>query len=128
MERCSTCRMLEECGPTLTASLVVRKLLLTALGPTEAEPALRMLAAARFDGDLGGRLHDLLTDEISNESDTAWSGLMGSKDEPFGVYVKRFEGVYFVHAIEYDPAGYFLSVQDAVNYVFSTWEDVRTAG
>jgi hypothetical protein len=86
-----------------------------------------MLAAARFYGDLGGTLHDLLTDEISCGADTVWSGLMGSEDEPFGVHVRAYERVYFVHAIEYDPVGYFQTLQDAVDYIFNTWEGVRAA-
>jgi hypothetical protein len=126
MERCSTCRTLEECGPTLASSQAVRKRLRGALGPADAESAVRMLATGRFEDDLGGKLHDLLTDEISCGADTVWSGRMGSEDDPFGVYVRGYEGVYFVHAIEYDPVGYFLRPQDAVDYIFSTWDDART--
>ncbi len=96
----------------------------------EYRRALEALASDRLEGSFGARLHDFLVDEIHNESTTAWSSHIFDPDDEededrhFPIWINDYRGVYFVQALEYDPVGYFLSLNDAVGFARSSWENV----
>ncbi len=112
-------------GPTLAESPVVLDLLTTSLGENSAAAAISMLKSARLDGELGATVHDLLLDAIDNESNDVWDGLIPGSEFDFPVQVKTYGGVYYVWALEYDDVGYFLTLEDAIDYIHSSWDGVR---
>ncbi|GAB3775326.1 hypothetical protein GCM10028796_51030 [Ramlibacter monticola] len=87
--------------------------------------AVRMMTAGRFEGELGADLHDFLTDTIMNGGIGVWCGLIDQGHDKYSVTVYEYCGLYWVHALEYDPIGYFRSGDAAIEYVMSAWDDVE---
>lgn len=112
-------------GATLAESPAVRELLEKSLGEDTAAAAISMLQSAKLDGDLGATVHDLLVDAIENESDVVWDGLIPGNEFDFPVQVSAYGGVYYVWALESDNMGYFLTLEDAVDYVHSSWNGAK---
>jgi hypothetical protein len=116
---------------TLARSKLVRTLLRQDFGSALDREAVAMLMTGKLSADLGGRIHDILTDEIKNGATPVWSGETydpndeDNPDRTFGVQILEYERVYFVEALEYDDVGYFLSKAKAKKFVFGNWTNVR---
>ena len=100
--------------------------LLEILGPIDGVSAVEMINLSELTGDLGDSVHDFFSDEIENEAETIWSGTVCDPDDQenpdtnFPIGVSAYCGVFFVWALEYDNAGYFLSQKDAMQYIMGT--------
>jgi hypothetical protein len=69
-------------------------------------------------------VHDFFLDQIANESKIVWNGLIHREHDDYGVWVQEYEGVFVVKAVDYWDAGYFLEREDALSYIYITWDDV----
>ena len=104
--------------------------LLEILGPIDGVSAVEMIKFGELAGDVGDRVHDFFSDEIDNEAETIWSGTACDPDDQensdtnFPIGVSEYCGVFFVWALEYDNAGYFLSQKDAMQYIMGTHDYV----
>ena len=100
--------------------------LLESLGPIDGASAVEMINLSELAGDVGDSVHDFFSDEIENEAETIWSGTVCDPDDQensdtnFPIGVSEYCGVFFVWALEYDNAGYFLSQKDAMQYLMGT--------
>ena len=100
--------------------------LLESLGPIDGVSAVEMIKLGTLTGDVGDCAHDFFSDEIENEAETIWSGTVCDPDDQensdtnFPIGVSEYCGVFFVWALEYDNAGYFLSQKDAMQYLMGT--------
>ena len=100
--------------------------LLESLGPIDGASAVEMINLSELAGDVGDSVHDFFSDEIENEAETIWSGTVCDPDDQensdtnFPIGVSEYCGVFFVWALEYDNAGYFLSQKDAMQYIMGT--------
>jgi len=91
---------LSEALPVLAASNRARKVLEGALRDGELDDAIKMMQSKTLTDDLGGKIHDILVDEIRNECEIAWSAVVKHpEDEDYDcpISVCEYEGVYFVH-------------------------------
>ena len=104
--------------------------LLEILGPIDGVSAVEMINLSELTGDLGDSVHDFFSDEIENEAEDVWSGTLydpvdeENVDTHFPIGISEYCGVFFVGALEYDNAGYFLSRKDAMQYVMGTHDYV----
>ena len=100
--------------------------LLESLGPIDGVSAVEMIKLGKLTGDVGGCAHDFFSDEIENEAEDVWSGTLydpvdeENVDTHFPIGISEYCGVFFVWALEYDNAGYFLSQKDAMQYLMGT--------
>ena len=100
--------------------------LLESLGPIDGVSAVEMINLGELAGDVGDSVYDFFLDEIENEAETIWSGTVCDPDDQenpdtnFPIGVSEYCGVFFVWALEYDNAGYFLSQKDAMQYLMGT--------
>ncbi|RLK51353.1 hypothetical protein DFR31_1289 [Alkalispirillum mobile] len=104
--------------------------LLSALGPANGPLAVNMIRCGELVGEVGDGVHDFFVDEIENEAEDVWAGMIlaGEEDNPetnYPVLIKEYCGVFFVSALEHESAGYFLSLEDALGYVECNWDRVR---
>jgi len=105
--------------------------LLESFGPLDGASAIEMIRRGELIGGIGDSVFDFFSDEIENEAEEVWSAtLYDPKDEDnpdtnFPVVIREYCGVFFVWALEYDNTGYFLSSEDALEYVMSNWDNVR---
>jgi len=104
--------------------------LLESLGPIDGVSAVEMIKLGELAGDVGDSVYDFFLDEIENEAETIWSGTVCDPDDQensdtnFPIGVSEYYGVFFVWALEYDNAGYFLSQKDAMQYIMGTHDYV----
>ena len=104
--------------------------LLESLGSIDGVSAVEMINLGELAGDVGHSAHDFFLDEIENEAEDVWSGTLYDPDDqenvdthlPIGI--SEYCGVFFVWALEYENAGYFLSRKDAMQYVMGTHDYV----
>ena len=107
----------------------LRKRLREEFGAARAKSMARMMEEGKLEGDDGDTLHDFLLEGMSNEGVVVWETVI--EDTYYGepvqwpVYVKRFYGVYQVHALEYDPSELFESLDEAQSHAHCTWENVQ---
>jgi hypothetical protein len=116
---------LVEALPTLAESDLVRQALHKKFGESKLVLLLSMMSNRVLEGNLGDELHDYLADEIANEAEIVWESILPGYEDCFPVQVKGYGGVYFVWALEYDNTGYFLSTQDAIDYIEGNWDSVE---
>jgi hypothetical protein len=121
----SNARDLAGAGATLAENEAVRKLLEQRFGKDRLGMTMELLRTGQLEEGLGAEIHDLLSDEIVNEAETVWEGMLGDDPEGFSVRVMSWGGVFFVSTPEYDDVGYFFNVEDAVEYIEANWDDVR---
>jgi hypothetical protein len=105
--------------------------ILEALGAVDGASAVEMIRHGELVGDVGDSVHDFFLDEIENEAEDVWSGTLydpedeDNPDTNYPVGIREYCGVFFVWALECDNAGYFLSREDALQYVIGNWDNVR---
>jgi hypothetical protein len=122
------CVTLEAACSVLCNNSGVQSMLKKKIEDKDFKAALDMMKAGKFDGDLGDLLNDLLDDFISNNSTVAWSGFTHHPHGNYTLTVNEYDGVYWVHAIEFDSIGYFLNQDDAVSFAYFNWENVYADG
>ena len=116
---------------TLGSCDYVCERLIESLGPIEGAQAVEMLRKGELVGDIGDNAHDFIVDEIENQAEHVWTGCLydpNDEENPDGhcpISIREYCRVFFVDAVELDNAGYFLSREDAMNYIASNWEYVR---
>lgn len=118
------CVDLHAAARVLAASRAVQAVVKDAVGIERFQAALKLMKSGRLEGDLGVELYDLLNNRICNYSDTVWSGVILSTDDEYPVNVNVYHGVYWAWALEYDPVGYFLDEEAAIDYARSAWGEV----
>ena len=101
---------------TLAQSKKVQERLSDEWDTEKLESILEMMRTGELEGALGDEIHDFFVDEIENEGQEAWRGLLRGEDS-CPVDIMKYEGVYFVRALEMDSVGYFLDIKDAQSYV-----------
>ena len=90
-----------------------------------------MLRSGKVQGDLGNEIYDFFLDEIESKYKSVWQGELYDPEEPdnpdriYPIGINEYEGVFYVWALEYDNAGYFLSEEAACNYAFKNWYNIR---
>ena len=115
----------------LSDSVRVRDRLLETLGPVDSVSALEMISRGELIGTAGDSVYDFLLEEIEDKAEYVWSGIIFSindEDNPdtnYPVGIREYCGVFFVCALEYDNVGYFLTRENALNYITCNWENVR---
>lgn len=117
----SDCVTLEAACKVLARSTAVRDWLKNHFGEERYPVVLERMRMGLLEGELGVELHDLLTDEIRNEAETVWSGVIRQPHDEYPVTVNGFHGVYWAWAMEYDPVGYFLNKRVAIAFARSHW-------
>lgn len=110
---------------TLAGNKMMLRLLGAQFSDAELASVLTMMRAGKFEGELGDRLYDFLIDELVNECTVVWEGLIPGAEDDYPVCVYSYAGVFHVWALEYDRVGYFLSRDDAMDYVYMNWDEVR---
>jgi hypothetical protein len=118
----SECVELDTACKVLVKSRAVQSLVKKSVGAARFQEALILMKAGNLEGDLGNKIHDLLSDSISTEAQEVWSGLIRLPHDDYLVQVNEFHGVFCVWTTEYDPVGYFLDQDSAVSYARSTWD------
>lgn len=108
----------------LVKSTAVHTLVKKRVGAKHLAAALALLQSGKLEGPLGDKLHEFLSDTIENKSQAVWSGLIPQEYDEYPVNVMEFNGIFWVNATNYDPIGYFLSVDEAVSFTRSNWDDV----
>ena len=102
-----------------------------ALGPIDGPIAIEMMCRGELVGGVGDTTYDFFLDDIENEAEIVWSGTTYDQDDEdnpdsrYPVGISEYCGVFFVWALEYENAGYFLSREDALQYVEGNWDNVR---
>jgi hypothetical protein len=81
---------------------------------------------SQSDDDDWSVVEDYLNDLIANESTPVWESVIHSSADDFSVAILEFVGIYTVWTPEHDPVGYFLSKDDALQYVFGIGWDVES--
>ncbi len=118
----SECVALDVACKVLAESRAVQSLVKNAVGTERFREALVLMKAGKLEGNLGADIHDLLTDAIRNDAEEVWSGLIRQPHDDYPVRVNEFHGVFWVWAMEYDPVGYFLDLNSAINYARTNWD------
>ena len=101
------------------------------IGGERGKSAVAMMHHGLLSGGLGGEIYDFFMDEIKNEAKYVWEGVLynpNDEDNPdsnYPVMIRDYEGVFFVSALEFDDAGYFLSFEEAEDYVFTNFVYVK---
>jgi hypothetical protein len=108
--------------PRLVESAAVRQLIAAEVGKERLAEALERMTRSDLSGDLGATIHDALLDPIDNDAEVVWSGLL---DGEYPVQVGEFNGVFWVHAQEYDKVGLFLDKDRAIGFAGTNWGPVR---
>ena len=124
----SDCVQLAAACVVLSQSREVQALVKKAVGAKDFPTALALMKAGKLEGNIGDSVHDLLTDKIQNESIQVWSGFIHHPHDDYALRVNEYQGVYWVHALEFDPVGYFLDEDSAVSFARSNWENVYEDG
>ena len=123
MERClSGCVGLDEACKVLVKSRSVQAIVKKAVGVKDYPTATHLMKSGNLEGDLGARLKDLLPDTLINGREEVWTGYLHNG---FPIYVYKYDGVFWVWAIEYNPVGYFLDEESAVSFAQANWGDVH---
>lgn len=107
---------------TLAKSTQLKAELKQHFGDGPAQIMERLMVAGKFEGKEGDKLHDFLMDEILNSAEECWGGQIAGE---YSVTIREYEKVFFVDAVEHDPAGYFLNRQDAKDYILANWDNVE---
>ncbi len=118
----SECAALDVACKLLAESRAVQSLVKNAVGTERFREALVLMKAGKLEGNLGADIHDLLTDAIRNDAEEVWSRLIRQPHDDYPVRVNEFHGVFWVWAMEYDPVGYFLDLNSAINYARANWD------
>lgn len=124
----SDCVQLAAACVVLSQSREVQALVKKAFGAKDFTTALALMKAGKLEGNIGDAVRDLLTDTIQNESFQVWSGFIHHPHDDYALTVNEYQGVYWVHAMEFDPVGYFLDEDSAVAFARSNWENVYEDG
>lgn len=124
----SDCVQLAAACVVLSKSSLVQALVKKSVGAKDFPTALALMKTGKLEGNIGGSVHDLLTDTIQNESTKVWAGFIHHPHDDYSLVVNEYHGVYWVHAIEYEPVGYFLDEDSAVAFARSNWENVYEDG
>ena len=88
------------------------------LRASEGALAVEMFLSGEIEGDLGGEISNFFIDQITNESDTVSEGVLPNG---YPVYVKNYEGIYYVCSVDYWDTGYFLSEECADKFIAMNW-------
>lgn len=112
---------LEETLKTLYKSEKLLKILHKEFGSLKASIMINIMKKGKFSGDLGNDLHDYILDKILNNSRIVWKGLTQGDDDRFPIYIKRFHGIYYISALEFDNEGYFLDLNSAKSFMYSNF-------
>ena len=105
--------------------------LLETLGPINGASAVDMIRLGELTGDVSDSVHEFFSDEIQNEAEDVWSGTIYDPDDEdnpdtiFPLGIREYCGVFFVWALEYDNQGYFVSREDALQFLMGNWANVR---
>ncbi len=83
-----------------------------------------MLMREKLEGDLGEAAQDFLQDDMFNEAQVHWEGLVDAGHDHYPVHIKEYGGAFFVWAVDYEPHGFFLTFGAARDWVFRNWESV----
>ena len=124
----SDCVQLAAACVLLSQSAVVQALVKKTVGAKNFPAALSLMKAGKLEGNIGDSVHNLLIDTIRNESNQVWSGFIHHPHDDYSLMVNEYHGVFWVHAMEYDPVGYFLDQDSAVAFARSNWENVYEDG
>lgn len=122
---------LQDILPLLAKSERACDALRDSLGSDRGSLAVEMFRSRKAEGDLENEIYDFFLDEIENEAEPVWEGELYDPEDPEnpdGIYpigINEYEGVFYVWALEYDNAGYFLSEEAASNYAFMNWDNIR---
>jgi len=100
----------------------VQAIVKKAIGVKDYTTATHLMKSGNLEGDLGARLKDLLPDTLINGREEVWTGYLHNG---FPIYVYKYDGVFWVWAIEYNAVGYFLDEERAVSFAQSNWGDVH---
>lgn len=122
------CVTLEAACSVLYTNPEVQAIIKQKFGATYFPAALNMMMTGKLEGALGGSLHDLLADLIRNDSEVFWSGFTHHPHGNYSLCVYEYHGVFWVHAIEFDPIGYFIDEHKAISFAYSNWENVYADG
>ena len=123
MERCLFgCVGLDEACKVLVKSRSVQAIVKKAVGVKGYTTATHLMKSGNLEGDLGARLNDLLSNTLINDRKEVWTGYLHNG---FPIYVYKYDGVFWVWAIEYNPVGYFLDEESALSFAQSNWGDVH---
>lgn len=119
MEHRGGCDTLQEVCPVLARKRVVQEMVKKEVGEQDYPAAIALMKQGTLEGDLGAKIHDLLSDAIRNDADVVWDGVMPGSEENYPIRVNAYCGVYWIWAMEYDPVGYFTDKRYAISYARS---------
>ena len=82
------CVDLDAACKLLAKSSSVQALVKTTVGAGNYKQALAIMRAGKLEGALGGEIHDLLADAISNQAEKVWSGIIRPPHDDYTIQVK----------------------------------------
>lgn len=106
----------------LVRSQAVLALLKDSFEAVEFDEVVGLMQVGKLEGDLSGDLENLLEDEIGNNFDVVWSGIIRQPHDDYSIEVREYQGVFWVKAAEYDREAYFLDKDSAIAFAKSNWE------
>lgn len=124
----SDCVQLGAACVVLSKSRAVQALVKNVVGAKDFPIALALMKTGKLEGKLGDTINDLLSDAIKNYATPVWTGFIHHPHGDYPLVVNEYHAVYWVHAIEFDPIGYFLDRDSAVAFACSNWENVYEDG
>ena len=124
----SACVELDAACVVLSESSQVQALVKKTVGAKLFPTAIALMKAGKLEGNIGDTIRDLLSDAIENDATAIWTGFTHHPHGDYPLVVNEYHGVYWVHAMEFDPVGYFLKEFSAVSFAYSNWENVYQDG
>lgn len=101
-----------------------------AIGKEHASEAVAMLQSQSLEGELGDEIRDFFLCEIGDQGESVWVGSLREYDShdreevewPIGIM--KYEGVFFISALEIDNMGFFSTKAAALKFVRRNWPNV----
>jgi hypothetical protein len=124
----SMCADLDTACQVLARSRRVQSLVKEAVGIENFSTAHKQMKLGKLEGPVGDIVHDLLLDTIQNDATPVWTGFIRQPHDDYPVHVNEYRGVFWVWAMEYDPIGYFLEKDSAIDFARSNWDNVHESG
>lgn len=112
---------LEEAFPTLIRSEFVLWGVAEEFGWPQVEDAARLIRSGRpLSGTLSDELRSFLLQDIANQPESVWSGVLPGVEDDEYVDIWEYGGIYYVCSDE-GCAGFFRTIHGAREYIATNW-------
>jgi len=112
---------LEAVLPLLAQNDQAYQLLCDEFGADRMEELYNVMDAWDLSSELGEAVRRIIVNEILEESELCWRGEMTVHQKRTGFRVKCYAGIYVIRTDEDREFGYFLSLEDARDFLQFHW-------